>query len=322
MTAHLKSVASSPPVAASVAPVVERLAQLRFHAQRRRYPGDTPQLPSRQSILSMTEDFLAALYPRHLGEVALQSIDAFVENGLKRALAVLEREIGLEQSLSQNGAANAVQLRRDPSNLTSDFVAALPHIRELVDTDIRASLEADPLQGSFDELVFCSPGVAAILRHRVAHELYLLGVPLMAKIVAEDSHSKTGIDIHPGAEIGEGFSIANGAGLSIGETTVIGSHVRIHQSVTLGDGFAVVSDAAEPSRDAHSNIVHRTVTLLSSRAEDSASESRSRRHPLIEDGVVIHAGASLYGPIVIGKGSVIGRNVWLTDDVPPGVRIE
>lgn len=322
MTSHLKPVPASLPEPANVALIVEQLSALRFRAQRRRYPGDTPQLPSRQSILAMTEDFLAALYPRHLGEVALQSIDAFVESGLKRALSVLEREIGLEQSLAQHDAGDSISLLRDPAKLASAFVGALPQLRERVDSDIRASLEADPLQGSFDELVFCSPGVAAILRHRVAHELHRLGAPLMAKIVAEDSRSKTGIDIHPGAEIGEGFSIANGAGLSIGETAVIGRQVRVHQLVTLGDGFAVVSDAGELSGDDKPSLRRRSVTLSPSHPEDGASNQRSRRHPLIEDGVVIHAGASLYGPIVIGKGSVIGRNVWLTDDVPPGVNIE
>ena len=322
MTSHLRPVPSSLPGPANVAPIVEQLSALRFRAQRQRYPGDTPQLPSRQSILSMTEDFLAVLYPRHLGEVALQSIDAFVESGLKRAIPVLEREVGLEQSLTRQNTGNATPLRADPSSLALSFIGALPRIRETMDSDIRASIEADPSQGSFDELVFCSPGVAALLRHRVAHELYRLGVPLMAKIVAEDSRSKSGIDIHPGAKIGEGFSIANGAGLSIGETVVIGRQVRIHQSVTLGDGFAVVSIAAERSADDQANLAHRVITLTPSRPEEGASDTRSRRHPLIEDGVVIHAGASLYGPIVVGKGSVIGRNVWLTDDVPPGVRIE
>jgi serine O-acetyltransferase len=305
---------AEPAAGVDVAPVVERLAQLRSQAQRRRYSGATPQLPSRQSILDMTDDVLGALYPRHLGGPVLShdGLDQYVSHALERALPKLGREIALELSLRGQGGGTDPFL--NPAEVALQFVEALPGIRETVDLDIRASLAADPAQGSFDELVFCSPGVAAILRHRLAHELQQLGAPLMAKIIAEDCRSKTGIDIHPGAEIGEGFSIANAAGLAIGETAVIGRNVRMHAPVTLGESFSIASGVGEAA--------HNVVTLASARSAEGGPDRRARRHPRIEDDVVIHAGASLYGPITVGRGSTIGRNVWLVRDVPPLSRIE
>lgn len=294
MNAMVEPFAASP-----VASVVDRLADLRSAAQRLRYEGATPQLPSRHSILAMADDFLGAIYPRHLGgrDLPNHAIDQYVAQALERATAVLEREIALERSLSAS-APQSVAPR-----LAAAFVETLPAIRERVDLDIRAALAADPLQGSFDELVFCSPAVAAILSHRLAHELYRLGAPLMAKIVAGDSRSRTGVEIHPGAEIGEGFSIAGAAGLAIGETAILGRNVRIHAPATLGESFAIARGPEEP-------------------APPSEGAARTRRHPEIGDDVVIEAGAALYGPITVGSGSFIGRNVWLLRDVPPLSRIE
>jgi serine O-acetyltransferase len=299
-----------PPIATTgdCAPVVERLAELRRQAQRRRYPGATPQLPSRWNILALTETLLGAVYPRHFsGGVANDDLDDHVARTLSNAVPALEREIKLELALPSNSARLPWG---EPAEIAAEFIQALPQVRELVDLDIRAALAADPTQGDFDELVFCSASVAAILRHRLAHELYRLGAPLAAKIIAADLRSRTGIDIHPGAEIGEGFSIVNAAGLTIGETAVIGRNVRLHAPVTLGDSFAIASVA-----DNHG------VALGVARTPASA-DTPARRHPLIEDDVVIEAGASLFGPITVGRGSTIGRNVWVLEDVPPLSHVE
>ena len=299
MSANAQPSATSP-----IAAVVDRLAQIRAAAQRRRYSGPTPQLPSRQSILAMADDFKGAIYPRHFGgrDLPNHAIDVYVADALERATAALESELALELSL---GAQSPASPRREASALAAAFVETLPELRERVDLDVRAALAADPAQGSFDELVFCSPAVAAILSHRLAHALYRLGAPLMAKIIAGDARARTGVDIHPGAVIGEGFSIAGAAGLAIGETAVLGERVRIHAPATLGESFAIAcGDEAETAQGG--NVV----------------ALPTRRHPKIGDDVVIEAGAALYGPIVVGQGSLIGRNVWLLRDVPPFSRIE
>jgi serine O-acetyltransferase len=161
---------------------------------------------------------------------------------------------------------------------------------------VRAAFEGDPSARSIDEIVFCFPGFAAIIRHRLAHQLHKVGVTMIARIIAEHAHSETGIDIHPGAEIGEGFFIDHGTGVVIGETAVIGRSVRLYQMVTLG----------------------------AKRFEADASGELAKnypRHPIVEDDVVIYAGATVLGRVTIGKGSSIGGNVWLTRDVPPGSNI-
>jgi serine O-acetyltransferase len=163
----------------------------------------------------------------------------------------------------------------------------------LLDADVRAAFEGDPSAKSIDEVVFCFPGVAAVTRHRLAHQLYRLGAPMLARIIAEKAHSETGIDIHPGAQIGAGFFIDHGTGVVIGETTIIGRNVRLYQAVTLGaKRFETDGEGA----------------LLKSYP----------RHPIVEDDVVIYAGATVLGRITLGKGSSIGGNVWLTHGVPPG----
>lgn len=306
MSASIESLVSQAP-AADVAAVVERLADLRRQAQRR-YPGATPQLPSRQNILALIEALFGVIYPRHFsGGVANENLDGHVAQTLTKAVPALQREIALELALP-GGAAN--RARSDPAEVAAGFIQALPRVRELVDLDIRAALAADPTQGDFDELVFCSASVAAILRHRLAHELYRLGAPLTAKIISADLRSRTAIDIHPGADIGEGFSIANSAGLTIGETAVIGRNVRLHAPVTLGESFAIASGADD------------NVIALDAARKDAGAATPARRHPRIEDDVVVEAGASLFGPITVGRGSSIGRNVWVLADVPALSHVE
>ena len=177
-----------------------------------------------------------------------------------------------------------------------EFGAALPAIRELLDTDVLAAYRGDPAARSVDEVLLCYPGVAAMIHHRLANVLYRLGVPMLARIVAEIAHADTGIDIHPGARIGSHFFIDHGTGVVIGETAVIGRNVRIYQAVTLGaKRFAI--------------------------GADGQLEKGGARHPIVEDDVVIYAGATVLGRVTIGRGASIGGNVWLTHSVPPGSRI-
>ena len=176
------------------------------------------------------------------------------------------------------------------------FASALPGLRRLLDTDVLAAYQGDPAARSVDEVLLCYPGVLAMIHHRLAHELYKLGLPLLARIVAELAHAQTGIDIHPGAQIDEGFFIDHGTGVVIGETAVIGKRVRLYQAVTLG--------AKRFPTDAEGNL-----------------QKGLPRHPVVEDDVVVYAGATILGRVTLGKGAVIGGNVWITDDVKPGASV-
>lgn len=176
------------------------------------------------------------------------------------------------------------------------FMGRLPEIRRLLAGDARAAFEGDPAARSPGETIFCYPSMTAMFHHRVAHALYSLGVPLIPRIISEMAHSATGIDIHPGASIGEDFFIDHGTGVVIGETCVIGRGCRLYQGVTLG-------------------------ALSFPKNADGTLTKGIARHPILKDGVTVYAGATILGRVTIGEGAVIGGNVWVTEDVPPGARI-
>ena len=282
-----------------LADIVLELRGHRAASQKRRYRGPPPPLPSREIIVDLVDGLVSALYPRHFGpaDVAAADVDAFVTRTLESALHALQRQLKLELALAKEWTGNdRIDTPLRAAEVVKDFTAALPRVRAMLDKDVRAAFEGDPSARSIDEIVFCFPGFAAIIRHRLAHELYQLGVTMIARIIAEHAHSVTGIDIHPGAEIGEGFFIDHGTGVVIGETAIIGRRVRLYQMVTLG----------------------------AKRFEADASGVLAKnypRHPIVEDDVVIYAGATVLGRVTIGKGSSIGGNVWLTRDVPPGSNI-
>ncbi len=279
--------------------VAAELRSLRTASQSRRYRGSPPPLPSRPVIIEIVEAIVSALYPRHFGpaDLAPDSVDAFIMRTLEPALSALQRQIELELALAREWKGESrIDTPLRAGEVVEAFGSALPKVRGLLDSDLRAAFEGDPSARSIDEIVFCFPGFAAIARHRLAHELYDLGVTMIARIIAEDAHSATGIDIHPGARIGERFFIDHGTGVVIGETAIIGRNVRLHQAVTLG---AKRFEAAE----------------------SGALAKNYPRHPIVEDDVVIYAGATVLGRVTIGKGSSIGGNIWLTRDVPPGSSI-
>ncbi len=251
-------------------------------------------LPSREGLIEVIAKLRAALFPAHFGRTDLRhdSVDYFVGHTLDTALRGLlqqvqrELRLGLAESHVESAAAA----------LTASFAAELPRIRQLLESDIWAALSGDPAANSRDEVVFCYPGISAITHHRIAHALYRLGAPLLARIVAELAHAQTGIDIHPGARIGGSFFIDHGTGVVIGETSIIGERVRLYQGVTLG--------AKSFPRDERGQIIHSLP-----------------RHPIIEDDVVIYAGATVLGRITIGHGCTIGGNVWLTRSVAPHTQV-
>jgi serine O-acetyltransferase len=280
--------------------IVAELADLRTISQKRRYRGrQLPELPSRQAVIAIVEGLVAALYPRHFGPAGLSGdgLDLFVADTIDQALRTLRQQVRRELQLADaEGVRGRSELESQVLGIVTDVAHDLPRIRALLDSDIRAAFEGDPAAKSLDEVVFCYPGIAAIVRHRIAHRLYLLGAPMLARIIAELAHAQTGIDIHPGAEIGESFFIDHGTGVVIGETARLGRRVRLYQAVTLGAKRFEVDD--------HGTIV-----------------KGGDRHPIIEDDVVIYAGATILGRITIGRGSSIGGSVWLTKSVPPGSTI-
>ncbi|MDR2139225.1 MAG: serine acetyltransferase [Tannerella sp.] len=175
------------------------------------------------------------------------------------------------------------------------FLERLPEIRRLLYTDVKAMFNNDPAAKSFGEVVICYPSIQAMVHYRIAHELLLLGIPVLPRIITELAHSAIGIDIHPGARIGEYFSIDHGTGVVIGETCIIGNHVHLYQGVTLGARNFVLDERGLPL-----NVP---------------------RHPILEDHVIVYSNSTVLGRITIGHDSVIGGNVWLTHSVPPGSRI-
>jgi len=191
---------------------------------------------------------------------------------------------------------NCTQCDEQSRDLTSEFLSKLPEVRRLLATDVQAAYEGDPAATSPDEAILCYPGILAITNYRLAHQLHHLSVPLLPRIITEHAHSLTGIDIHPGADIGEYFFIDHGTGVVIGETSVIGNRVRIYQGVTLGAKSFPLDEDGKPIKGI-------------------------ARHPVVEDEVIIYGGATILGRVTIGRGTTIGGNIWLTESVPPGSRV-
>jgi serine O-acetyltransferase len=276
--------------------IVSELRTLRHSWRQNTKPdGVTYELPSQEVLSDIVDELSAALFPRHFGPPSLTEggVDYFIGRTLDGALQSLLEQVNRELRLAAGSQVDRLSEQHEQaSKITRAFAAKLPKVRALLESDILAAFKGDPAAQSIDEVLFCYPGIVAVMCHRLAHELYELGAPLLARIIAEIAHSDTGIDIHPGAQIGGSFFIDHGTGVVIGETAVIGQHVRLYQGVTLGaKRFAVDERGA----------------LLKGGA----------RHPIIEDGVVIYAGATILGRITIGRGSTIGGNVWLTRSVPP-----
>ncbi len=246
-------------------------------------------LPSTEHIHQLTEQWIQALYPLILGpdKLSFREIDAFVALILSKT----EREL-IEQIILEQIATTGSENRTLATEQAQTFIESLVNVRTLIDTDIEAAYCGDPAAKSHAEILLCYPGVRATIHHRIAHVFYQMGLTLIARIISEKAHSETGIDIHPGAQIDESFFIDHGTGVVIGETCIIGKHVRIYQAVTLG--------ARSFPSDENGNL-----------------KKDLPRHPIIEDHVVIYASATILGRITIGHHSVIGGNVWLMKDIAP-----
>jgi serine O-acetyltransferase len=284
--------------------ITEAVVATYTECNRTSHLGHRP-LPSREAIGEVLCDFLDILYPGywrrqnlHIGNVEYHVGDLI--DGLHDKLTLqIARALRHEADCGSRGTP----LTRDPQpdvdlealaqQKAVELLRRLPDVRVILEQDVQAAFEGDPAAKSYHEVIFCYPGLEAVSVYRVAHELLLLGVPLIPRMMTEHAHSRTGIDIHPGARIGPGFFIDHGTGVVIGETCDIGTNVKLYQGVTLG--------ALSFPRDADGNIIR-----------------GMKRHPTLEDEVVVYANATILGgDTVIGRHAVIGSNVWLTKSVEP-----
>jgi len=275
--------------------VVEQLRRSRDVTHNIRQGGIVRRLPSRATVAEIVERLSAVLFPTHYGEPEQlgDSIDDFVRGTLEQAMASLAEQIRRAgPPLADEDEAARDSADRVAQDIVRAFASRLAGIRALLVSDLQAAYEGDPAARTILEILLSYPGMTAIVYYRLARALHLLGAPLIARLISNIAHSKTGIDIHPGAEIGRSFFIDHGTGVVIGETAIIGQRVRLYQAVTLGAiRFAV---------------------------DDNGSLVKGiARHPIVEDDVVVYAGATILGRVTIGRGSTIGGNVWLTQSVPP-----
>ncbi|MCA1986986.1 MAG: serine acetyltransferase [Desulfovibrio sp.] len=299
----------SPPLAhpLTVDEITEQLCRVEsyeglFHHSRLQQP-----MPSVEVLREVVARLQAILFPGYFGdsEIAPETMRFHVGAGLDVVSRLLTEQIrrgrcffcrGDGASHAQPEEADCEACEDAARRKTGLFLSALPEIRRLLAADVRAAYVGDPAAKHPGETIFCYPSILALTHHRIAHALHQQDVELIPRIISELAHSKTGIDIHPGARIGEGLFIDHGTGVVVGETCIIGTNVRISQGVTLG--------AKSFPKDASGALIKGIA-----------------RHPIVEDDVVIYAGATLLGRITIGKGSVVGGNVWLTEDLPPGSHV-
>jgi serine O-acetyltransferase len=290
--------------------ITEALVATYTECNRLNHLGHQP-LPSREAVLDILADLHDVLYPGysrrqnlHFGNVEYyvgELVDGLHDKLTQQIARALRHEADCGPPVTDGGSQNGVYRTTDFEALAQqkaiEFLNRLPDLRLVLEQDVRAAFEGDPAAKSHYEIVFCYPGLEAISVYRLAHELLGLGVPLIPRIMTEAAHSKTGIDIHPGATIGPGFFIDHGTGVVIGETCEIGKNVKLYQGVTLG--------ALSFPRDGDGQLVR-----------------GMKRHPTLEDDVVVYANATILGGnTLVGHHAVVGSNVWLTHSVAPYTRV-
>jgi serine O-acetyltransferase len=257
-------------------------------------------LPSIAKLTKVIELVREILFPGYFGNTTLRpnTTQHFMGVYVDELYELLSEEILAGMCFEcKDETINKVEKHKDKANQTAiDFIEFLPEIRRKLGTDVEATFLNDPAAHNFGEVIFCYPAIRAITNYRVAHQLYQLGVPLIPRFICEMAHGETGIDIHPEAQIGEKFTIDHGTGVVIGSTSIIGDNVKLYQGVTLG--------AKSFPLDKHGNPI-----------------KGIPRHPIVEDDVVIYAGATILGRITIGRGSMVGGNVWVTSDLPPNSKV-
>ena len=283
--------------------IVEQLCKKEsYETVYHRANHDVP-MPSVEDLMEFVELCRGVIFPGYFGnsEVRPETIHFFIGTSVERIFKILAEQIkrglcfdcGSREKVDEG---KCMICEKQAKESTIQFIDRLPDIRRLLTTDVHAAFEGDPAAKSYGETIFCYPSIRAITNQRIAHALLELNVPLIPRIISEMAHSETGIDIHPGATIGEKFFIDHGTGVVIGETCVIGNNVRLYQGVTLGAKSFPMDENGNPIKGIP-------------------------RHPIVQDDVVVYAGATVLGRVTIGKGASIGGNVWITYSVPPNAVI-
>ncbi len=279
---------------------VDELSESTSYKGLIRQHTDGNPLPSGAMLCEIVELARAILFPGYFGNATLNSrtINYHIGVNVERLMELLTQQIlaGLCSVEENSNQAYDEELRLKAANLSAQFIAQLPQIRKLLATDVEAAYNGDPAATSYGEVISCYPAIKAISNYRIAHQLRQLGVPLIPRIITEMAHSETGIDIHPGAQIGSHFTIDHGTGVVIGETCIIGRNVKLYQGVTLGAKSFPLDEDGKPIKGIP-------------------------RHPILEDDVIIYSNATILGRITIGRGATVGGNIWVTQDVAPGDRI-
>lgn len=264
---------------------------------------DGDPLPSGKSLRRIVELSREILFPGYFGNstVHRRTINYHIGVNVEELFSLLTEQIqaglcfGLENTPSDN-VIKKIPDRDTAASIAARFISKLPEIRRILATDVEAAYYGDPAATCFGEIICCYPIIRAITNYRIAHELYMLNVPLIPRIITEMAHSETGIDIHPGAQIGHHFTIDHGTGVVIGATCIIGNNVKLYQGVTLGAKSFPLDENGNPIKGI-------------------------ARHPILEDDVIVYSNATILGRITIGEGATIGGNIWVTESVPAGSRI-
>ena len=261
---------------------------------------DGDPLPSGKVLHEIIELCRAILFPGFYGKSTVNhhTITYHIGVNIERMYNLLTEQIhaGLGFDAKETGDCACDTKREKAIDLAGQFISRLPALREVLATDVEAAYNGDPAAESYGEIISCYPIIKALSNYRIAHELLLLGVPLIPRIITEMAHSETGIDIHPAARIGHHFTIDHGTGVVIGATCIIGNHVKLYQGVTLGAKSFPLDDDGHPIKGIP-------------------------RHPILEDDVIVYSNATILGRITVGRGATVGGNIWVTEDVPAGARL-
>jgi serine O-acetyltransferase len=261
---------------------------------------DGEPLPSARVLCDIIELARSILFPGYYGNSTVNSRTLKYHIGVntEKLFDLLSEQIlaGLCFEGENDCHGCTTTQREDASRMAAKFISRLPYLRKKLATDVEAAYNGDPAAHSFGEVIFCYPAIKAISNYRIAHELLLLGVPLIPRIITEMAHSETGIDIHPAAEIGDHFTIDHGTGVVIGATSIIGNNVKLYQGVTLGAKSFPLDEEGKPIKGIP-------------------------RHPILEDNVIVYSNATILGRITVGRDATVGGNIWVTEDVPPRSRI-
>lgn len=266
-----------------------------FHQHR-----DGTPLPSGKALKEIIGLARSILFPGYFGKssVNTRTIRYHIGVNIERMHKLLTDQImaGLCFSCHDSEDFDPNECRDKACDISARLIEKIPEIRRTLATDVEAAYNGDPAAESHGEVISCYPEIKALTNHRIAHELLLLGVPLIPRIISEMAHSETGIDIHPGASIGHHFTIDHGTGVVIGATCIIGNHVKLYQGVTLGAKSFPLDNNGNPIKGIP-------------------------RHPILEDNVIVYSNATILGRITIGRGSVVGANLWVTEDMKPESKV-